>query len=96
MSSTQTKQLKKDIKQIIVEIVNKERENKITPEAIGDNEEIATSPVMAMDSIKAVKMIVDIEKKFDIDVPDEDLDLANFKSVTSIVDYLCNTAGVTP
>ena len=71
-----------EVKKIILNLVNKDRDEKIELDSIDENEEIAKSTIIQMDSIKAIKLIVEVEKKFDISVPDDDLDLNNFKSVS--------------
>lgn len=77
-----------EIKKIITDLVNKDREDKIDIKSIDENEEISKSTIIQMDSIKAIKLIVEVEKKFNITVPDDDLDLNNFKSVNSISNYV--------
>lgn len=77
-----------EIKKIITDLVNKDREDKIDIKSIDENEEISKSTIIQMDSIKAIKLIVEVEKKFNITVPDDDLDLNNFKSVNSITNYV--------
>ncbi|MBS5934202.1 MAG: acyl carrier protein [Clostridiales bacterium] len=77
-----------EIKKIITDLVNKDREDKIDIKSIDENEEISKSTIIQMDSIKAIKVIVEVEKKFNITVPDDDLDLNNFKSVNSISNYV--------
>lgn len=77
-----------EIKRIITDLVNKDREDKIDIKSIDENEEISKSTIIQMDSIKAIKLIVEVEKKFNITVPDDDLDLNNFKSVNSISNYV--------
>ncbi|SHM37075.1 Phosphopantetheine attachment site [Anaerosporobacter mobilis DSM 15930] len=77
-----------EIKKIITDLVNKDREDKIDIKSIDENEEISKSTIIQMDSIKAIKLIVEVEKKFNITVPDDDLDLNNFKSVDSISNYV--------
>lgn len=77
-----------EVKKIILNLVNKDRDEKIELDSIDENEEIAKSTIIQMDSIKAIKLIIEVEKKFDITVPDDDLDLKNFKSVSAIVNYV--------
>lgn len=77
-----------EVKKLIADLVNKDRDDKIDIGNIDDNEEISKSTIIQMDSIKAIKLIVELEKKFNITVPDEDLDLKNFKNVNAITDYV--------
>lgn len=76
------------VKKIIMDIVNADRNIDFYVNEIKDDEEIATSTVMQMDSIKAIRMIVEIERRFGIYVPDEDLDMKNFKHAAAIASYI--------
>lgn len=51
-----------EIKKIITDLVNKDREDKIDIKSIDENEEISKSTIIQMDSIKAIKLIVEVEK----------------------------------
>ncbi|RAI89564.1 acyl carrier protein [Paenibacillus pabuli] len=46
---------------------------------------INSSKELGLDSLQCIRMIVDLEKKFDIEIEDEGLLLENFKSVDTIV-----------
>ncbi|WP_164779571.1 acyl carrier protein [Paenibacillus kobensis] len=43
---------------------------------------------MGMDSINFIRLVVDLEGVFNIDVPDEEVLLDNFKSVDSVSDIV--------
>ncbi|HEX2925006.1 MAG TPA: acyl carrier protein [Ruminiclostridium sp.] len=81
-------QIVHEIKEILLGIINADLSVGLSINNIKDDDEIATSTVMGMDSIKAIKMIVEIERKFGISVPDEDLDMKNFKNVEVIASYI--------
>lgn len=76
------------VKQILLNIINSDLDVALNISSINDEDEIATSTVMKMDSIKAIKMIVEIERSFGINVPDEDLDMKNFHNVSTIASYI--------
>lgn len=76
------------VKEIILKIVNADLDEPLEISDINDEDDIATSTLMKMDSIKAIKMVVEIERKFGISVPDEDLDMNNFKNAAAITTYI--------
>lgn len=82
------------VKEIILNIVNEGQDTVINLADIQDEEEIATSTVLQMDSIKAIKIVVEIERKFGISVPDEDLDMDNFKHAAAMASYVISHKNV--
>lgn len=47
-----------------------------------------TEDVTEMDSLDNVEFIMEIEKRFNITVPDEDVEQEKFKTVAQLVDYI--------
>lgn len=76
------------IKEIIARVSSKDNPMSITASQIEDCENIAQSRLLQMDSIKAIRIVVEIEKVFEISVPDEDLDMKNFKTPYSMACYV--------
>lgn len=76
------------IKQILVELANVNEGIQLSIDDISDNENISESEKLQLDSLKAIRMIVNIEEKFDIKVPDEELIIANFNSPILIRQYV--------
>lgn len=78
MSSIDKKSLENELRALIAEIVEIEPE-KITPEANFVED-------LGMDSMMALEILVEIEKKYKIHVPEEKLvKLENLKSACSLV-----------
>lgn len=44
---------------------------------------------LGFDSLGAVMLVVELEKEFDISIPDEDVFMADGSNVDELVDYLC-------
>lgn len=43
-----------------------------------------------IDSIKMIELLIDIEKKFDIAIDEEELDISKIKIVSSLIDLVVN------
>ena len=87
-SNKQIDEIKQDVKQIIIDLVRKDKGLPVTVDQLSDTEDISYSTLLQMSSLMAIRMIVEFEKFFDIEVPDEDLDLKNFKNVEVIAHYI--------
>jgi len=59
---------------------------------LGDDDDIFASGFV--NSLFAMQLIAWIEKQFSIDITDEDLDIANFKSVNAIVGFVSQKSGL--
>lgn len=71
------------VKEIIVNILNAD----IAPGDI-DDDQLLIGGSLGLDSVLTLEVIFEIEMEFDIDVPDEDLVLELFDSVSSLSDYI--------
>ena len=58
----------------------------ISPEEITNESNIESD--FGADSLDHIEIIVEIEKKYNISIPDEDMD--DIKTVENAVDYICN------
>ena len=74
--------IKYEIKKIIVEKL----ELNIKPEDIEDDEMLFGGG-MGLNSISSITLIVEIEKKFNIEISDDDLTLDLFDSVEKLAEY---------
>lgn len=89
----QVKTLSEEVKCMILKIVNEEHGTSLSPENLKEEEDIAASPILQMDSLMAIRLVVELEKKFKISIPDEDLDMEYFKSVNAIAGYVDRKLG---
>jgi Acyl carrier protein len=78
----------KEVKKILVNLANMNENVSVKEEDISDYENISESALLQFDSLKAIRMIVNLEERFDIMVPDEDLIFDNFNSPEIICKYL--------
>lgn len=85
--------LLEEVKQIILKIVNEEHGTSLGPEDLKEEEEIAVSPILQMDSLMAIRLVVELEKTFGISIPDEDLDMEYFKTAAAITGYVSGKLG---
>ncbi len=83
-------EIKELIKKIIVEIVNLDLDEPVTVNDLEDDETLGENRRISLNSVKAIKMVIEIENEFNISIPDEDLDMRNFNSVNTIMLYLKN------
>jgi acyl carrier protein len=83
------------VKKILVEVLAL----KVVPSEIGDNQPLFEGR-LGVDSIAALEILAEIEKRFGIDLPDDAIDLAMFESVASmaetVVRYLPKEMTETP
>lgn len=77
-----------EVKKVIVNVVNEEKDITITVDDFSDTEDISYSVVLQMSSLMAIKMVVELEKRFHIEVEDDDLDMKNFKNAETIASYV--------
>jgi len=77
--------VKEEIKNIIVEKL----ELNIKPEEIEDDEMLFGGG-LGLNSISSILLIVEIEKKFNIQISDDDLTLDLFDSVEKLAEYALN------
>lgn len=82
------KEVVQDVKQIIISIVNEEHKMSLNTEDFKDEDNIAMNPLLELDSLMAIRLVVEVEKAFGIEIPDEDLDMENFKSAADIAKYV--------
>ncbi|MCX5666115.1 MAG: phosphopantetheine-binding protein [Candidatus Omnitrophica bacterium] len=83
MAKIEKDALENDLKDIIAEIVEIERD-KITPEADFVED-------LGMDSMMALEILASIEKKYKLRIPEENLiKITNFNSVMGLVDSFLN------
>lgn len=80
--------MKEIVKNIIAEIANEDLEKPIIPVEIDDEEPIGIQ--LSLNSVKTMKIVVQLEDKLGITIPDEDLDLKNFINVNTICYYINN------
>ncbi len=59
----------------------------ITPEEIGDDDPLFGEG-LGLDSIDALELVVALEKKYGIKIPDEDVGREAFRSVNALADYV--------
>lgn len=76
------------IKEIIARVSSKGNPSVIVASEIVDDEDITISRLLHMDSLKAIRIVVEIEKEFEISVPDEDLDMENFRNPSIMACYV--------
>ena len=69
---------------ILLKYVNQHLEE--TDQEIGSQDDLLGSGIL--DSIGMMKLILFIEKEFDIKVPAEDMTIENFMTINHITDYL--------
>jgi len=83
------------VKEILVEVLDL----KVAPSEIGDDQPLFEGR-LGVDSIAALEILAEIEKRFEIDLPDDAIDLALFESVASmaetVVRYLPEGEAETP
>jgi acyl carrier protein len=58
---------------------------------IGSDDNLFTSGMVS--SLLAMQLVLYVEKEFDIEVADEDLDMENFKSLNAIVGFIERKSG---
>lgn len=79
------KEVETQIKCILIEIL----EINLTPEDI-DNKESLFGEKIFLDSISSISMVIEIEKHFNIKIPDEDIDYNFFRNISTITKYISN------
>ena len=83
MTTTQDQQLKTEIKQAIVRSLRLP----IAPEEIGDATPLFGEG-LGLDSIDALELVVLVEERFNITIPDEDVGKKAFSSVAALADFI--------
>lgn len=88
MSKNELQIVKAKIKEIIVLLVNRDENISLTVDDIKDDTELSNNPAIPMNSITAMRLLVEIEKEFNIEVPDESLTMENFINVSTIANFI--------
>lgn len=76
------------VKKILVELVDTNETSSVTIEDVSDDEIISESPLLQFDSLKAIRMIVNMEQEFGFVVPDDELIIENFNTPKLICEYI--------
>jgi acyl carrier protein len=76
---TQARQIRSQIKQVLADVLALD----IDPEQIGDDTILFDSQ-LGVDSVAAIEILLRLEEVFEIQVGDEQVDLALFQSVASL------------
>jgi acyl carrier protein len=77
-------ELKGQLKQLLVEGLKLET---VTPESIQDAEPIFVEG-LGLDSIDALELVVLVEEKYHIVIPDEEIGKLAFASINALADYI--------
>lgn len=75
-----------DTKQIVKDYVSRELVDDGKDAVLKDEENLLANGIM--DSLGILKLVSFIEQQFDIQVPDEDVTVQNFRSLKDIASYL--------
>lgn len=78
------KQLKNELKQLMVEGLKLED---VTPDDIDESAPIFVEG-LGLDSIDALELVVLVEEKFRVVIPDEEVGKVAFASVNALADYI--------
>ena len=62
-------------------------------EQVGDDDDLT---LLGLDSMGAIRLMVEIEKCFEIEIPDDDIDIDNFNTISKIYDYVSELATMCP
>lgn len=82
-------QLKQDVKQLIVEGLRLEN---VRPQEIKDAEPIFVEG-LGLDSIDALELVVLVEERFKVVIPDEEVGKKAFASVNALAEYIQSQQG---
>lgn len=86
MQQTASQELKREIKQLILETLNIKN---IKPEDIDDAVPIfSKDSVLGLDSIDGIELIMAIQKKYSVRIADQNLARNVLESVTSIAEFV--------
>lgn len=74
----------------IKELIVRQLELKVSPEQIGDNDELFSSKGLGLDSIDSMAIIAGIDEAFDVAMTDDDLLKPDkiFKSVKTLTEFV--------
>lgn len=75
------------VNQLKMLIIEKLKLEDITSEAFGDETPLFGEG-LGLDSIDALELVVALEKKYSIRIPDEDVGKEAFRSVSALADYV--------
>jgi len=75
----------------LLEVVNENLEKKVSIEDIDVEKAIAEQ--FSLNSVKIIKLVIELENYFGIKIPDDDLELKYFIDVNSIVRYIKKMIG---
>lgn len=77
-----------DLKQAIKEMMVENLMLKVSPEEIGDAMPLFGPTGLGLDSIDALELVVSLEKKFGVSVPNSEVAKTALASVDSIAEYV--------
>jgi acyl carrier protein len=84
-------ELQEKIKEFIINTLRLD----LTPDEIGDNTPLFGESGLGLDSIDALELIVNLEKKFHIKITDNIQGEKVLSSVSTIADFILSTGGET-
>lgn len=80
--------VKNRIKEMIVALVNVHLDIDLTINDIVDDTDLTNSRNIPLDSITAMRLLVEIEKEYNIEIPDESLEMKFFKNIDTIGSFV--------
>jgi acyl carrier protein len=86
MSAAEKEELKKRIKEVLVEALNIEH---VSPQEIGDDEVLfAKDNKLGLDSIDAIEIVVAVQREFGVRISDQTSSRVVLESVNTLADYI--------
>ena len=76
-----------ELKKLIVETLNLEE---VTPEDIADDAPLFGDEGLGLDSVDALQLVIQIEKKYQILIENEEVGVKAFASINALADFLKN------
>jgi len=62
-------------------------------EQVGNDDDLM---LFGLDSMGAIRLMVEIENCFEIEIPDDDVDIDNFNTISKICDYVSELVTICP
>ena len=81
-----------DLRARIKEMLVKNLMLQVTPEQIGDDLPLFGANGLGLDSIDALELVVLVEERFGVTIPDEEVGKAAFASIDALADFVLHQA----